>query len=129
VNGTRLEASKTVEIGDLSDLPEGVIKVAELEGGRRVGVVRVGDGVRAFSLRCPHRGGPLERGVIRRELTSRGPGDATVDAERCVLTCPWHKWEYSLETGSALFDDRRRIWVSECLVADGRVSISRAALR
>lgn len=32
---------------------------------------------------CPHQGGPLGRGVLR----------------GCVVTCPWHGWQFDVTTG------------------------------
>jgi len=46
-----------------------------------------------------------------------------LDPEHCVLACPWHGWEYSLEDGHALFDERRRLIMFPTVVEGGRVWI------
>ena len=39
---------------------------------------------------CPHQGGPLGKGVLR----------------GCVVTCPWHGWQFDVRTGRSLFGTR-----------------------
>lgn len=113
-----------VDVCELDALLPGVVRVVELEGRPNVGVVLAGGKPRAFGLMCPHKGGPLEKGVIRVGLSSGGPGDRALHPDDCVLACPWHKWEYSLEDGRALFDDRRRLTMYPTVVEDGRVRIN-----
>jgi nitrite reductase/ring-hydroxylating ferredoxin subunit len=114
-------ASRVVDFCDIGELVPGEIRVVELGDRPPVGVVSVGDTVRAFGLMCPHRGGPLQKGSIRHAVSSDAPGDMALECERAVLACPWHNWEYSLDTGRALFDPRRRLIVHEVDVAGGRV--------
>jgi nitrite reductase (NADH) small subunit len=66
----------------LADLPDG--GVAEVVvGDAVVALVRVGLAVHALDGVCSHQGGPLGRGKL----------------EGCVLTCPWHGWQYDVATG------------------------------
>ena len=116
-------AGGLVDACELDALLPGVVRVVELEGRPNVGVVLVNGEPRAFGLLCPHRGGPLEKGVIRVGLSSDDPGARTLDPRHCVLACPWHKWEYSLQDGRALFDDRRRLIMYPTVVEAGRVQI------
>jgi nitrite reductase/ring-hydroxylating ferredoxin subunit len=117
----------TAELHDVCEVDElepGVVRVVELDGRPNVGVLRVRDGqLLAFGLMCPHKGGPLEKGQVRLGLSSRGPGDRLLDPEHCVLACPWHKWEFSLEDGRALFDKRRRLIMYPTVVNAGRVQL------
>jgi nitrite reductase (NADH) small subunit len=68
-----------VTIGTPDDVPP-------LEGrsvtvaGRRIAVFRLPDGWAAVDAACPHRGGPLQDGIV---------------ADRCV-TCPLHNRRYDL---------------------------------
>jgi nitrite reductase/ring-hydroxylating ferredoxin subunit len=113
-----------VDVCELGALVPGVVRVVELGGRPSVGVVLVNGEPRAFGLTCPHKGGPLEQGTIRVGLSSDGPGERALDSQHCVLACPWHKWEYSLEDGRALFDERRRLIMYPTLVQAGRVRIA-----
>jgi nitrite reductase/ring-hydroxylating ferredoxin subunit len=113
-----------VDVCELDALEPGVVRVVELVGRPNVGVVLVNGELRAFGLMCPHKGGPLEKGVIRVGLGSDGPGTRILDPDHCVLACPWHKWEYSLEDGRALLDERRRLIMYPVVVDAGRVRIA-----
>lgn len=112
-----------VDVCELDALVPGVVRVVERDGRPNVGIVLVNGEPRAFGLMCPHRGGPLEKGVIRVGLNSGGPGARALDPQHCVLVCPWHKWEYSLQDGHALFDDRRKLVMYPIVVEAGRVQI------
>jgi nitrite reductase (NADH) small subunit len=68
-----------VLIGAAEDVPllEGRSVVV---GGRRIAVFRLPDGWAAVDAACPHRGGPLQDGIV---------------ADWCV-TCPLHNRRYDL---------------------------------
>ena len=116
-------AAGVIDVCQLDALVPGVVRVVELDGRPNVGVVLVNGDLRAFGLICPHKGGPLDKGILRVGLSSDGPGERALDPGRCVLACPWHKWEYSLEDGRALFDERRRLTMYPTVVEAGRVRI------
>ena len=86
----------------LADLPgPGTIRMVEL-GGHRIGLIRVGDEVHALADRCPHRGAPLcsaGRTVHGIELGDEVP---VRGAERALLRCPWHKWDFDIASGRCL---------------------------
>jgi nitrite reductase/ring-hydroxylating ferredoxin subunit len=116
-------AGRVVDVCELDELVPGVVRVVELDERPNVGVVLVNGELRAFGLMCPHKGGPLEKGIIRDGLTSAGPGDRILDPQHCVLACPWHKWEYSLDDGRALYDKRRKLIMYPVAVKAGRVEL------
>jgi nitrite reductase (NADH) small subunit len=99
-------------------------------GRHRVVVTMTEEGPFAYADRCPHRGAPMLAGgrVVTPLVTGR---------ERLVLgrneshvRCPWHKWDYDLETGECAVDPRLRLrtypaWIDgdEVVVSiDGRRS-------
>ncbi|MCI4353551.1 MAG: Rieske 2Fe-2S domain-containing protein [Thermoplasmata archaeon] len=51
--------------------------------GTPVAVFNVGGELRAIDARCPHRGGPLEKGLVA----------------GITVTCPWHGSQFDLQTG------------------------------
>jgi nitrite reductase (NADH) small subunit len=91
-------------------------------GGREIGVVCADERVYAIRNRCPHHGGPLALGLVRERETGRpghyGPGGGR------VLRCPWHGWEFDLETGTCLEEPGLRAAVYGAKVADGRVFVA-----
>lgn len=75
-------------VGRAADVPllEGRRVVVE---GRRIAIFRLRDGFAAIDADCPHRGGPLQDGIV---------------ADGCV-TCPLHGWRFSLASGEPLVGD------------------------
>ena len=66
--------------------------------------VRLRDGqLRAVRNYCPHKGAPICRGIVGGTWLPSEPGALTYDREGEVLACPWHGWEYDLDTGRELF--------------------------
>jgi nitrite reductase/ring-hydroxylating ferredoxin subunit len=80
--------------------------VVAAAAGRSIAVFNV-DG-RYYALRdvCPHRGAPLSAGVVVGTLTARAPGEYDYDASCAHVRCPWHGWEYDLETGQSWYDPK-----------------------
>ena len=50
---------------------------------RVVALYRVGDEFFALDGICPHQGGPLGKGELN----------------GCIVTCPWHGWQFDVRTG------------------------------
>ena len=92
-------------------------------GAREVGVVRdPADGsLHGVRNRCPHHGGPLCLGTVRERVTG-SPGRYELEGRR-VLRCPWHGWEFDLETGVCLDEPSLRAAVYDVRVEGGRVHI------
>jgi 3-phenylpropionate/trans-cinnamate dioxygenase ferredoxin subunit len=55
------------------------------------------------------------------------PGEIVLDSEHPVVTCPWHNFEYSLDTGEALWNPALCIRVFPSEVVDGRVRVWKPA--
>jgi len=111
-----------VDVGPAAELEEAGRIVARV-GGREVGVVRdPADGsVWGIRNRCPHHGGPLCLGRVR-EREAGVPGRYELSGRR-ILRCPWHGWEFDLETGRCLDEPSLRAAVYPARVADGRVTL------
>lgn len=71
-----------VDIGSVDEIPEGGMAEYNVNG-QCVLVCRAGDAVYAVSGICPHRGAQLGQGKL----------DGT------SVACPWHEWEFDVETG------------------------------
>jgi len=94
-------------------------------GRHQIGVVKWGAAFYATLNRCPHARGPLCLGRVapRIAVGERGPGSLTVDFERPTISCPWHGWDFDLETGRALGDDQLKVRTYPVHVLDGRVYV------
>ena len=76
-------------------------------GRREIAVFAVGDDLFAVFNRCPHHQAPLSRGFIGGTAVAAEVGEMRYDLSRPVLRCPWHRYEYSLETGRCIADGER----------------------
>lgn len=86
-----------------SDLPIGEFRIVTM-GGREIGVIRLPDGtVSAVRNVCPHRGAPVCRGTVSGTFVPSEPGKLTYDRDGWVLRCPWHGWEFDLQSGRRMF--------------------------
>ena len=110
------------DVGAAADLERDGYVVARVDG-REVGALR-DDGtgaVHGLRNRCPHHGGPLCLGTVRERLAG-SPGDYELTGQS-VLRCPWHGWEFDLETGRCLDDPTLRAAVYPARVEGGRVLV------
>jgi nitrite reductase/ring-hydroxylating ferredoxin subunit len=58
--------------------------VRELVAGERIVAIFNVDGqFHALDGICPHQGGPLGKGTLH----------------GCIVTCPWHGWQFDVTTG------------------------------
>jgi nitrite reductase/ring-hydroxylating ferredoxin subunit len=89
-----------------SDVDESDRVVYEFEG-REISVFNVDGEYYAYLNWCAHQGGPVCEGPVT------GTVEATFDRETLdteleyvredeILNCPWHGWEYDIETGECL---------------------------
>jgi nitrite reductase/ring-hydroxylating ferredoxin subunit len=111
-----------VEVCSAGDLADGERQMVEV-GEREVGVFNVDGEYHAIANYCPHRGGPLCEGDVVPALVGEWdePGDRT---EKTVtgdpsITCPWHGWEFDLESGTHLGDDTFRVPTYSVVEEDG----------
>ncbi|MGI3784081.1 MAG: Rieske (2Fe-2S) protein [Janthinobacterium lividum] len=94
------------QVGPLAELRGADCRVVHVDG-RPVAVLSVGDDLFAVSNRCPHRGAPLSAGTVGGTLVSSAPHAFVYGRDARVLRCPWHGWEFDLETGRSLLEPRR----------------------
>lgn len=81
--------SQWIRVAHVSDIKPS--KAREIEHqGRVIAIFQVGETYCAIDGICPHQGGPL----------AEGPLDG-----KCV-TCPWHGWQFDVETGKTPLGSR-----------------------
>jgi nitrite reductase/ring-hydroxylating ferredoxin subunit len=76
-------------------------------GRREILVVDDRGTPRALFNRCPHRQATLTAGPLRSARPPAGVGGMAYDRERQVLLCPWHRYEFDLESGRCPADPQR----------------------
>ncbi len=99
----------TFTVAKVGDLPEGKAKVVDA-GGTPVALVH-GRGVyRAFSNVCRHRGGPI--------------GEGEVDLDDGTVICPFHGWQYDLNTGQARLNPLAKLEMYKVDVAGDEIRVT-----
>ena len=110
-------------VGTLDEILPGQRKIVDV-AGRTIGVFNVDGEFFALLNRCPHQGGPLCTGNTLGFLRSAGVGEFIYSRPGEVVRCPWHGWEYDLETGRSLFaTNRTKVATYPVTVEDGRVTV------
>lgn len=69
-------------VATVDDLESGTSTVVDVDG-EQVALFNVDGEFHALSNVCPHQGGPLGQGRVE---------------DNCVY-CPWHGWQFDVETG------------------------------
>jgi nitrite reductase (NADH) small subunit len=70
------------QLARVSDVPLGAAQ-EHVANGRIIALFNVNGTFYALDGVCPHQGGPLGRGQL----------------EGCVVTCPWHGWQFDVTSG------------------------------
>lgn len=78
-----------IEIAQTADVPAGTGKEFTVEN-RIVALFQVDGEFHAIDGICAHAGGPV--------------GDGAVTG--CIVTCPWHGWQYDVTTGAMCLNDQ-----------------------
>ena len=106
-----------------SELPDGARRVVTV-GRREIVVVNAAGALRALANRCPHRQAPLDRGLVCAAPARAALGEPGFEPGRQVLRCPWHRYEFDLETGRCLVEpDRYRVKTYEVRVEGHEIAV------
>lgn len=97
-------AGGEIRLGSAAELRREGCRVVQVHG-RPVGVISVGEAFFAVHDRCPHMGAPMCAGTLGGTLLPSAPHELIYGGR--VLRCPWHGWEFDLETGRALLEPER----------------------
>jgi nitrite reductase/ring-hydroxylating ferredoxin subunit len=76
-----------VDIGSVFDFPSGTAKEV-LVGEHVLAIFHDGESFFALDGLCAHQGGPIAKGEL-----------SQTDAGKTCVTCPWHGWQYELDSG------------------------------
>ena len=114
-------------VAQTSELQEGGKKVIEVEGNK-IGVYRKNGKLYAYKNFCPHQGGPACEGIMVGKVEAVLAGDKTLVKERFSdtvthMVCPWHGWEYNLETGVSVSDRKVSLKKYEVVEQGGAVYV------
>ena len=102
-----MEEHRLVTVARAADVPAGTVTTVVADG-EPLALAHVGGEFYATQNACPHLQGPLGEGWV----------------EDCVLTCPWHGWQFDLRTGENVFDLAIRLRRYEVRVEEGEVKVA-----
>ena len=115
-----------VEIGAKADLEPGERTVVETDKGS-IGVFNVDGEYYAVRNNCPHRGGPVCEGKVERALVSDWPGVGErvkrAYDDKPAITCPWHGWDFYLDSGEHVGLDSIKVPTYDTIVEDGTIYV------
>jgi nitrite reductase/ring-hydroxylating ferredoxin subunit len=97
---------QVVSVARVEELPPGSAELVQVDD-TEIAVFHCDDGFYATQAHCLHLGGPLAKGHLH----------------GCVLSCPWHGWQYDVRTGENEFDRALKLETYEVLVEDGEVKV------
>ena len=113
-----------VEIGRLADFGAEDHRVVDVDGVE-IGIFRLGEKLVAYKNECPHYGGPVCQGKIFHQTEEQLGPDQTSRGLRFSATrnivCPWHGYEFNIETGCHPGDATVKLDSVAVSVRDGRI--------
>jgi nitrite reductase (NADH) small subunit len=109
-------------VGRVEELPPGSRKLLPV-GKYGVGVFNVGGSFHALRNVCPHAGAPLCRGRVGGTTIATTPYEPAFVREGEILRCPWHGWEFEIESGETITQPTRRVQTYPVIIEDGLVFV------
>jgi nitrite reductase/ring-hydroxylating ferredoxin subunit len=105
-----------------SDLGVGDHVLVEIDG-IEIAVYRTADGYHAVGNFCVHQGGPVCEGPVSGKLTENEDGRLQYDDREQVVRCPWHGWEFDIESGEHLARPQYRLPTYDTMVENGQLYV------
>jgi nitrite reductase/ring-hydroxylating ferredoxin subunit len=103
------------------ELPIGERRIAAVDG-LEIGVFNLSGRLVAYRNLCPHQGAPVCQGRVGGTTLPSAPGEYVFGRHGSILHCPWHGWQFDLETGEAL-GHRARLGAVEAAIEAGEVVV------
>jgi nitrite reductase (NADH) small subunit len=102
-----MPAARLQTVARADDVPPGSAAVVQA-GDRELALFHCEGSFYATQAECLHLKGPLGHGRL----------------EGCVVSCPWHGYQYDVRTGENEFDRALRLETYEVVVEDGDVKVA-----
>lgn len=112
-----------VRVCRAEELPPGERRIVPI-AGIEVGVFNLGDRLVAYRNLCPHQGAPVCTGRVGGTTLPSAPGEYVYGRHGRILHCPWHGWQFDLDTGEALFGHRVRLAPVEVELAKDSIVVT-----
>lgn len=92
-------------VKELKEQGRMIVQVKKLE----VGIFNVSNHYYAWVNVCPHAAAPICEGVICGTRLPSLVYDYKYGKEQEVIRCPWHGWEFDLQTGKHLAEEKVKL--------------------
>ncbi|MCG8585253.1 MAG: Rieske 2Fe-2S domain-containing protein [Pirellulales bacterium] len=93
-------------VANVADCPPGS-SLETVVDDRIVALFNVDGNIYALDGVCSHQGGPLGKGKL----------------EGCIVTCPWHGWQYDVQSGANEVNKSVTQPSFETKIVDGQICI------
>jgi nitrite reductase (NADH) small subunit len=113
---------------ELSELKEREPYVKNINGVE-IGMIQIKDELMAFENQCPHAGGPVCLGNVFGAVMVELEDDKSVvreyvSDEDLRVVCPWHGFEFNIESGICTTDQKYKLRKFETSVKEGKAFVS-----
>jgi nitrite reductase/ring-hydroxylating ferredoxin subunit len=109
-------------VAKASDMQDGERRIVRTPKGE-VGIFNYRGAFHAYANTCVHSGGPACEGVLVNKVLDIIAEDRTYQgqtfADEMHFVCPWHGYEYNIETGVCAGDPKLRLKKFETVVRSG----------
>ena len=119
-----MSESNEVDLGPADEFPIGEFRILTV-GRREIGVLRRADGrVNAMRNRCPHTGAEMCKLPPTGTFAPGPPGTLEWGREGEIVRCPWHGFEFEVETGKRPYSDSQmRLRIYPARIEGGNIII------
>jgi nitrite reductase/ring-hydroxylating ferredoxin subunit len=95
-------------VAEIEDVPEKGPLVVDVKD-REIGIYNIGGEFHALANYCIHQGGPLCEGPVSGTLDVDESYELIYSREDEIVSCPWHGWQFDIQTGEHLARDEFNI--------------------
>lgn len=113
-------------VADREELQEGDRVIVDIEGSE-IAVFDLDGQLYALANYCVHQGGPVCEGQVSGTLVADRDEDGwelRYDRDNEIIACPWHGWEFDVQTGEHLVQTGYKLPTYDVVVRDGEIYIA-----
>ena len=108
-----------VPADDLNDGERVLVDIKEQE----IAVFNLHGDYHAVANYCVHQGGPVCEGMLAGTLEETTDRELRYVQDEEILACPWHGWEFDIESGESLVDPQFGLISYDTELRDGDVYV------
>jgi 3-phenylpropionate/trans-cinnamate dioxygenase ferredoxin subunit len=110
-------------VAEVGEIAPGKPKLVTVDN-KQIGIFLEGGAYYAVLNYCPHAKAEICKGRVTGTLFSPAPGEYDMRHDALVLRCPWHHWEFALDTGKAVISSvKQRLKTYQVKVEDGSIYV------